>query len=267
MSGGGPWRFRLLTTGLLLVLQVSSGCTNSRAARGADELHVFAASSLTEAFGEMEERFEAERPGVDVKTAFAGSQVLRLQIEHGARADLFASANASHLRALVDAGFATDAMAFGHNQLVVIVPSDNPAGLKAFTDLRRAQRLVIGTDNVPVGIYTRQVLNRAGAALGEDFAAQVRRAIVSEESNVRLIRAKVELGEADAAIVYRTDAFASTRVRVIEVPSELNARATYAIGLIADSPRAELAQRFAEFVLSEQGQRILTDHGFEAVEP
>lgn len=252
----------LHTLALLALLALASGCEPRGASASEVTLVVFAASSLTEAFQELERGFEREHPGVDVRLTFAGSQVLRLQLEQGAAADVFASANPQHMQALIDGGHITDSQIFARNELVVIVPEDNPAGVTRFEELGGASRIVIGTERVPVGVYTRQVLARAKEALGEDFAATVRGHVVSEESNVRLVRAKVELGEADAAVVYRTDAASSRRVRVVPIPDALNARASYPIGALARSPRRAEAAQFIDYVLSPAGRAALARHGF-----
>ena len=127
----------------------------SSAAGGGDterlRLNVYAASSLTDAFTEIERAFEAAHADVDAALSFAGSQVLRLQIEQGASADLYASANPDHARALRDAGLLRGVRSFAVNELAVIVPPDNPAGIESFGDLAAAERLVIGTASVPVG--------------------------------------------------------------------------------------------------------------------
>lgn len=249
--------------GLLLGAGLSGcdrGCDRGDAERR--PLVVFAASSLTEAFGELERAFEQAHPAVDVQLAFAGSGVLRLQIEQGAGADVFASADVDHMGALTAAGRVHTARVFAHNGLVVIVPLDDRAQIAAFGDLPRAKRLVIGGPTVPVGRYTRVMLDRAAASLGAEFAAAVRANVVSEENNVRLVRAKVELGEADAAVVYHTDAVASKRVRIVPVPAAFDVRAQYLIGLVEGSAAAEEAQRWVAFVASEAGRRVLARHGF-----
>jgi molybdate transport system substrate-binding protein len=230
-------------------------------------LNVYAASSLTEAFGDMERIFEAMHPDADVALTFAGSQVLRLQIEQGAPADVFASANPAHTEALADEGLVSMAWTFAHNELVVVVPLDDPAGIASFAELADAERIVVGAESVPVGRYTREALERARATLGSDFTERVMARVVSEETNVRLARAKVELGEADAAVVYRTDAASSDRVRTIEVPPEVNVRADYLIGLVvtpgeSDSARGRLAAAWIELVRSPEGQAVLRRHGF-----
>jgi molybdate transport system substrate-binding protein len=222
-------------------------------------LDVFAASSLLESFRDLEEAFEAREPDVDVVPTFAGSQVLRLQIAQGANAEVFASANPEHLDALVDAGLMRPRGVFAHNELVVITSPDDRR-IQNLDDLPEARRLVIGVRAVPVGRYTRALLERASAARGDDFAARVLDRVVSEESNVRLVRAKVELGEADAAIVYATDAAASDRVRTIPIREDLNVRADYVLGLAPDAGAA--ADAFLAFVRSPAGRDILRRHGF-----
>ena len=237
-----------------------TGCGSAEPER--QPLRVFAASSLTDVFGAMAGAFEAANPDTDVVLAFAGSQVLRLQIEQGAPADVFASADPGHMESLVHDGLVTGQRVLAENELVVIVPQDNPAGIEAFADLARAERLVIGTPYVPVGAYAREALRRAGAAGGlPGFEAAVLGRVVSEESSVRLVRAKVEMGEADAAIVYRTDAVPG-RVQTVQVPPCANVRARYLIGVVAGAENAAGGERWAGFVASPEGRRILSRHGF-----
>ena len=221
---------------------------------------VLAASSLTEAMGALEAGFEKEHANVDVQVSFAGSQVLRRQIEQGVTADVFASANEPHMEALVQAGLAGKPQTLASNELVVIVPTDDPAGVTSFDRLDRARRVVLGTENVPVGAYARQILAGADATVGDGFGARVLGNVVSEESNVRLVRTKVALGEADAAIVYRTDVDAT--VRVVPIPEALNQRARYPIALLRAAPHAHQAERFVEYATSAEGRAILGAHGF-----
>lgn len=240
---------------MCLVAVAPSGC---RSADSPEVVSVFAASSLTESFAEMERAYEAAHPGVNLRRTHAGSQVLRLQIEQGAGADVYASANPAHVEALVEGGHVATPATFAHNELVVIVPPDNPAGIESFADLTHARRLVIGTPQVPFGAYARAVLDRADADLGGDFRGRVLSRVVSEESNVRLARAKVALGEADAAIVYRTDV--NDAVGAIPIPSAYSVRAAYPLAIATTaSPRAA---SFRDFVLSSAGQDILLSHGF-----
>lgn len=217
---------------------------------------VFAASSLTEAFGALEAEFERRHPGDDVQLTFAGSQVLRLQIAQGAPAQVFASANPAHVEALRADGLIPQSHALAQNPLIIIVPRENPASVRNFSDLPRARRLVIGNAQAPIGQYTRQVFERAVARQALKIAPRP----VSEEGNVRLARAKVELGEADAAIVYRSDARIAA-VRSVPIPADINVAAEYRIAAIKGASAG--AQRFVEFARSAVGQRILVDHGFD----
>ncbi len=261
---GGRW-----ILAALLALAALGACDSGHPERSGPHpepvtLTVFAASSLTEAFEALAAPFEAAHPGVDVRPTFAGSQTLRLQIEEGAPADVFASANQTHMDALLAAGLVRDAAPFAENGLVVIVPAADPSAIATFEDLPRAARIVLGADNVPVGQYARQLIDSAGVRYGADFAAQVRANVVSEEANVRLVRAKVELGEADAAIVYRTDAVGVPGVRVVPVPAELDVRARYPIATVSASAHPELAAQFVAFVRSAEGRAVLVARGFEA---
>lgn len=231
------------------------------------EVVVYAASSLTEAFLGLEAAFEARHPGVDVRPTFAGSQVLRLQLEQGAAADVFASADERHVNALFRAGLIEQPRTFAWNDLVVVVPEANPAGIDRFEALDGASRLVVGSAGVPIGLYTRRLIDRAEAELGAAWGRAVRAAIVSEESNVRLVRAKVQLGEADAAIIYRTDARHVPGLRVIDVPDRLSVRAHYPIAVVTRTTAANESALFVDFVVSPEGREILGHHGFAAHVP
>jgi molybdate transport system substrate-binding protein len=226
-------------------------------------LRVYAASSLNEAFHDLEREFELAHPNIDVSLVFAGSQILRLQIQEGAHAHVYASANAQHVQALADSGRLTKSTVFAHNKIALIVPKDNPAQIDSLSALSSARRFVLGTQDVPVGRYARQVLKQAGSHFGTDFENNVLSNIASEESNARLVRAKVEMGEADAALVYRTDALTSDRVRVVSIPDDLNLRADYFIGLVGAPKDASAGHAWINFLGSEKGKTILIRHGFE----
>ena len=231
---------------LLALLLLSAGAR-------AEELTVFAAASLRESLLDLAEGFEQQHAGVHVALQFAGSQQLRVQIENGARADVFASADEAQMAKLGE--LAPRPAIFAHNEPVLIVPRDNPAGLTVFRDLPRARSVVLGAVEVPVGAYTARIL----AAANMDIEAQV----VSRELNVRSVLTKVALGEADAGIVYRTDAIsAGNDVRIIPIPAELNVRAGYPIAVLAHAPQPALAAQFVELVRSPAGRKALERFGF-----
>jgi len=228
------------------------------------QLTVFAASSLRDAFQDLGRSFEQQHPGTSISFNFAGSQELRTQVEHGARADVFASADPRTLRALAGAGLALEAQVFARNEPVIVVPAGNPAGIHSLADLPRARRLVVGAPEVPIGEYTVRILEAASRRYGPAFGAAVESRVASRELNVRQVLAKVALGEADAAIVYRTDALASRgAVEVISIPPELNVVAEYPIAVLRGAPQAGLARAFVELVLSSAGQAVLARHGFQ----
>lgn len=257
---------------LVLLWLACLGTVGCDAESDATRLAVFAASSLTDVFRALEADFEAAHSDIDLTLTFSGSQVLRLQVEQGASADVFASANEDHMRALVEAGEAAEPLVFATTDLVVIVPHDNPAGVERFEDVSSASRIVIGTDRVPIGVYTRSVLANAsgaidpdgsGPAAGDsDFATAVFDRVVSMEHNVRLVRAKVELGEADAGIVYRSDAVASDRVLLVSIPDSLNVRARFPIAITTRTKHPIAARRFLDYLSSPEAARVLMRHGF-----
>lgn len=222
---------------------------------------VFAASSLTEAFGELETSFEAAHPGVDVIVSTAGSQTLRHQLEHGAPANVFASANGEHMRAVHDAGIVHESAVFAHGEMVLVVPANNPAGIECFDDLPTASRIVLAAAEVPAGAYARTVLERADEQ-SPGFSALVTANVVSYEPSVRIALTKVELGEADAALVYRSDVTTERDVRILAIPEALNSRAAYHIGVVARGSRQDWSQRFVAHVRSEAGRSALLRHGF-----
>lgn len=226
-------------------------------------LTVFAAASLGEVFGVLGETFERAHPGVKVRFSFAGSQELRTQLEHGAPADVFASADTRHMDAARAAGLVDPPRVFATNAPVIVVPSDDPGKVRSLADLATVKRLVIGAPEVPIGAYTLQILERARGRAGADFPARVQARVVSRELNVRQVLTKVTLGEADAGIVYRSDArSAGARVRVVEIPAEVNVLAEYPIAAVTRAPNRELARQWVALVTGPEGQAVLARAGF-----
>lgn len=227
------------------------------------ELVVFAAASLREAFTDMSQQFRQRHPGVHVTFHFAGSQALRTQLEHGARADVFAPADFDHLHTLVRRGQAKPAQLFARGEPVLIVAEHQAATLRQFVDLARAERLAVGAEQVPIGRYTQRVLERSAMRFGQPWRASVESRIASRELNVRQVLAKVSLGEVDAGIVYRSDVIATRAdVRTVDIPRELNVTAEYPISVLTAAPNAELARAWCSLALSRAGQRVLEQAGF-----
>jgi molybdate transport system substrate-binding protein len=229
----------------------------------AGALVVFEAASLKEPFAVLAGRFEMAHPGVHVMTNTAGSQELRGQLEHGAVADLFASADRRHMNALAIEGLVIGPALFACNEPIVVVRTGLATSLRTFADLLRADRIVVGAPEVPIGAYTAQIWQKAAAKLGADFAARLEAKVVSRELNVRQVLAKVLLGEADAGIVYRTDAIAAKRkVAVVEIPPDLNVTAAYPIAALKAAPHPDLAGAFIDLVRSPAGAAVLREAGF-----
>jgi molybdate transport system substrate-binding protein len=232
-------------------------------------LTVFAAASLTDSFKEIGKSFESANPGLKVIFSFAGSQSLRTQIQQGAKADVFASADSNNMDPLKTDNLLTDApQVFARNVLVVILPKDNTAGIKELKDLAEpGVKLIFADTGVPVGSYTLQILAKlsAASAYGADFKTRVLARVVSKETDVKAIVSKVSLGEGDAGVVYTTDAqVAVGKLSTLTIPEEYNVIAMYPIAVLKTSPNPGAARKFVDYVLSGNGQAVLKKYGFAA---
>ncbi|HEY8369057.1 MAG TPA: molybdate ABC transporter substrate-binding protein, partial [Thermodesulfobacteriota bacterium] len=205
--------------GLFAGVAAGAVATGASVAAPVEELTVFAAASLTEAFRDIGAAFEQANPGVRVVFNFGGSPQLRQQIEQGARADVFASANQAQMDALKSQGLLWGPdRTFARNRLVVVMPKDNPGKIRSLQDLARPGVKFLTTHRaVPVGAYTRAALEKMSQSpeFGADFASRVAANIVSEEDNVKQIVTKVQLGEVDAGVVYSSDITPAVRKDVV----------------------------------------------------
>lgn len=228
---------------------------------------IFAASSLTETFEDLRAAFVDKYPGVDLRFNFAASSALALQLQEGASAGVFASADSEQMDALLASGRATRSWLFASNELALIVPKGS-AAVRTFEDLANpGVRLVLAGEQVPAGRYAREMLRKASApgAIAPDFADNVLSNLRSNESNVRAVLTKVQLGEAGAGIVYTTDLEAAAgEVEQIPLPDEYNVRTTYPVALIDQGSASPAAAAFVLFLFSEEGQAMLRNHGFGA---
>ncbi len=234
-------------------------------------LTVFAASSLSDAFAEIAAAFKAEHPGVDIVYNFDASSTLAIQLKEGAPADVFASANEEQMAAAQKAGrIAGDPHTFARNWLVLAVPADNPAGIQSLHDLANpGVKLVVAGPDVPIRKYTEAMLNRLATLpdYGADYRTAVIKNIVSQEDNVRQVVVKLALGEADAGVVYQSDITPdmAPKLRVFPIPYELNTLATYPIAMTTNRVNRDVAQAYVDYVLSNEGQDILSKWGFVPV--
>ena len=263
-----PRSARFAAAALLALLPAATHPALASGRRPATRITVFAAASLAEAFTEIGHDFESSHPGLSVRFDFEGSQQLAAQLERGAAADVFATADQRWMADVQSHGLlAGDPRPFARNHLVLIVPATNPGRIHALPDLaRRGLKLVVGADAVPVGHYTRELLARLERVdgYGPAFRRSVLANVVSEEENVKAVVGKVQLGEADAGFVYRSDVSSSVAryVRVIEPPDSAQVLATYPIAPLAHAPDPALAGDFVAYVLGPGGRRTLQRHGF-----
>ena len=225
------------------------------------EVVVFAASSLQDAFGEIAKGVQGQDFVSKVTYNFAGSQALATQLTQGAKADIFASADETTMKAGVGNG---PYRAFASNKLTVITAPGSQAKIAKLQDLSKpGLKLVLAAPAVPAGNYALQVLDKLAAdpAYGSAFKDGVTANIVSREDNVRQVLAKVQLGEADAGIVYVTDA-RNAKVGTIDIPDQYNVAAEYFLAVLRDAPNEPGARTFVGYLLSDAGQKTLQDFGF-----
>jgi molybdate transport system substrate-binding protein len=235
------------------------------------ELTVFTAASLTGAFGEIGQIYKNET-NISVVFNFDGSQVLRTQIDNGAYADVFASANTKQMNALKTEGLMNNSSVsiFTKNKISLIIPKDNPAKIQNLTDLAKpGVKIIIGTKDVPVGDYAMQIINKLGndSAYGPDYKKKVMDNIISQETNVNYVVTKVALGEADVGFAYVSDITEnlSAKVDKIEIPEKYNVVGQYPIGILKASKYPVESEEFINFVESEKGKAVLDKYGFEPV--
>jgi molybdate transport system substrate-binding protein len=231
-------------------------------------LTVFAAASLKKAFTEVQTAYEIAAPGVKLTMSFDAASALETQIEQGAPADVFASADTKNPQKLVDGSLATGPVTnFAGNTLSIIVPTANPGGVRTPADLARpGLKVVAAGDDVPITKYANQLIENLAKQAGypTGFAAMVKANLVSKEDNVAAVVSKIELGEGDAAIVYLTDARNSTRVTPLAVADAVNVPAIYGAVTVRASKHPDAGAAFITWLAGPGGQAILAKYGFVA---
>lgn len=246
----------LLLACIALLAACGPSGEETSAAEGVEgETLVFAAASLTDGFGEVAAAFEEEHPGVPVTLNLAGSQQLAGQLLEGAPADVFASANATQMQRADDEDLLAAAPEiFVRNTLAIAVEPGNPEGVTGLEDLARDELvIVLAAEEVPAGRFARMALDGAGVTVTP----------ASLETDVRAVLSKVELGEADAGIVYSSDVVAAgDGVTGVEIPEEENVVAAYPVAPLEGAPNPEGAAAFVQFLRSPRAQEILTGFGF-----
>lgn len=251
---------KILGAALVAVMSLGlAACGNDDAvdprAEPSRTLTVFAAASLTDTFTQLAKSFEEQHEGVTVELSFGGSSSLVAQLQEGAPADVLASADEKNMQLAVDDDLVEgDAVPFATNTLVVVTPPDNPAGVQGLADLARSDvETVVCAPQVPCGAAAEAVEEAAGVTIDP----------ASEEQAVTDVLAKVVSGEADAGLVYVTDAeSAGDDVETIEVPEAADVVNTYPVAVLADARQPDLARDWIAFVTGDEGQQVLADAGF-----
>ncbi|MBB2976575.1 molybdate transport system substrate-binding protein [Microbacterium endophyticum] len=250
--------------GVTVTIVALAGCTSattnatSSSAATDDELSgtltIAAAASLGAAFDQIVVAFERQHPGVTISPiTYDGSSTLATQIIEGAPIDVFASANEENMQKVVDAGLVTDPVDFATNTLVIVVPESNPAGIETLADLADpAVSVVLCAAEVPCGAASQTLLANAGLDVTP----------ASSEQNVTAVLTKVEAGEADAGLVYTTDAVGLSNVLTITPDGAEDVVNTYPIAALSDSSNPDAAAAFVAFIASDEGQKIMADAGF-----
>ena len=266
--------FSASTPRFLISLIVSLALASCQAFQSEDTtITLFAASSLTDAFQDLTEEFQRQHPELSFRTNFASSAQLAIQITQGANADIFASADERQMQLVTEhSDPVSEPVVFATNSLVILVPAENPAGVKSVPDLAEpGTELLLANPGTPLRSYSDQVLSLLSERHqdGEIIRQRIMANVVSEEENARQVVAKIALGEADAAFAYRSDAesdLASDSL-VIPLPRDLQIEARYPIVLIQNASQGEWGSRFLNFVLSPEGQKILHKWGFGPGDP
>jgi molybdate transport system substrate-binding protein len=234
-------------------------------------LNVFAAASLKGSFSAIAVKYQQARPNVTIKFNFAGTQILEQQLANGAPADVFASADLANMQKASAAGLVGSSQVFVKNRLTVIIPAGNPGNINSLQDLsRKGVKIDIESPTVPAGKYSLQALDKMAqsSAYGPAYVSAVRANFVSQETDVKSVVTKVQLGEVDAGFVYVTDAAAAgDKVKTIAIPDEFNVIAQYPIAVTKGSTHASDAQAFVQYILAKDGQGVLQHYGFIVINP
>lgn len=263
---------------LLLLTDCSQPATNNTATPGAEggdgtptvaqELVIFSVAPFTEAFEDLGAQFRADHPDVTLTFNFAGGPQLAQQMNEGAAVDLLAF-NEQLLPRFVQTGrvISGTEQLFTYTQPVVVVPASNPAQITTLADLATPDtKIVLGSEETAIGQYSLRLLEKAAQVpdLGTEYRDAVLNNVVSYETSVRAVLAKVIVGEADAAIVYASDLVGADadQVEQIALPEDLTTMANFYLVIPSDTTQAELAQQFIDYARSDVGQRVLEQYGF-----
>lgn len=261
-------RTKLVMAGLTIFTMIMTGGCQKQLSDEQEEITIFAASSLTESVTDIGSVFEQNYENKTVNLNFAGSKTLRSQLENGAQADIFISADKKHYSALLDQGILKEGREILTNEMVLAVSKDAAGRIKSMEDLQNDCKLILAEAGVPAGDYSRKIIADLKGAYGDSYEEKVLGNLVSAESNVRQVLTKVVLGEGDAAIVYRTDITqdVADKVAVVEIPAEYNVKASYWIAMVNNESVSESVNRCYEFFSENESREIFESYGFSVSE-
>jgi molybdate transport system substrate-binding protein len=271
-------KFVVLACVLSIVVLVLASCGSGGSSGGGSgggggkqggTLTILAASSLTDAFGQLGNTFEKQNPGTTVKASFDASSDLLAQIQQGAPADVFASAAEEEMNTAEKDGLLSGKPeVFVKNREVIMVPKDNPANINSLEDMAKPDiKLVLAAKDVPAADYAVEILGKANKEYGPNFEDDVLSNVVSREADVRASVNRVVVGDADATFGYASDYTQDIRdkVKVVPIPPKLNIIATYPIAALKDAKDPALAKKWVDLVTSNVGQNVLKKWNFEPV--
>jgi molybdenum ABC transporter molybdate-binding protein len=251
---------------LLLFFSGAKGFGGVTEAKNAITMEALIAANATDPFNQIITNYKKSHPSIDVKASYAGTQVIQTQLENGSPADLFLSANLSHIQQVQKEGLVKSFYKVSNNHEVIIVPKNNPAHITSIEDLAtKHPKLIIGVDNVPIGQYTRQIFKNVAKVKGNDFDKKVMGNVVSTETNVKQILEKIALGEGDAGIVYVTDVTKSyqDKVTIIPISKKYNLTSTNYIAVPIHAPHKKQAEAFLNYILSSNGQDVFKQFHYD----
>jgi len=247
-----------------MTLSPPSRAAGTAAASGS-AVTAYVAANATDPFNLIIKQFQAAHPGDKVQASYAGTQILFTQFQQGAPVDVFLSADEAHAKQAVQDGLIPSYYPVSRNTEVIVVPKANPAGITSLRDLAtKPAKLVIGVPNVPIGIYTREILANADTQYGATFDKQVLGHVVSTETDVKQVAHKIALGEADAGIVYRTDITAdlANQVTIIPIPAAFQVIATNYAGVATHAPHQAQAKQLLDYLLGPGGQAAFAEFNY-----
>lgn len=258
---------------IFILILVLTGCSQNneglnRSNDAKDQVTIFAASSLTDAVNTISQSYESENDHIDIRINYAGSKTLRSQLENGAQADIFLSANKKHYDALLDQGILSEGREILQNEMVLVLSKEGAEKIKTLEDLTKDHQLILAEKGVPAGDYGREVICRLGEVYGSDYEGMVLENLASSENNVRQVLMKIVLGEGDAAFVYKTDVShdIKDKVVVLDIPKDYNVTASYWMGIVNNDMISESVRDCCAYIMADDSCDVFEKYGFCIVE-